>query len=209
MCSSTRAGQPTRNNGKWCVRSPTSSSPAKERARGRAPSSRSAIPKQSIYGFQRADPAKIFGDERVALRRAARGAGQAWKRSAAGKRPSRSTAPVLAAVDAVFAGAAAARGVVFEGRAVRHEARRAGPGRASRIVGGCSKSRRPKDRPRGKPPIGRVAARDAADELAKRVAEHIAALCNGPTHSRKPRPAGAAGRHSGARQKAQPLRPTN
>ena len=133
-------------------------------------------PKQSIYGFQRADPAK-FSEMKGWFAARARGAGQAWNEAPL-ETSFRSTAPVLAAVDAVFAGAAAARGVVFEGRAVRHEARRAG--QAGRVeLWEAVEVEAPEGPPPWKPPIGRVAARDAADELAKRVAEHIAALCNG------------------------------
>ena len=133
-------------------------------------------PKQSIYGFQRADPAK-FSEMKGWFAARARGAGQAWNEAPL-ETSFRSTAPVLAAVDAVFAGADAARGVVFEGRAVRHEARRAG--QAGRVeLWEAVEVEAPEGPPPWKPPIGRVAARDAADELARRVADHIAVLCNG------------------------------
>ena len=80
--------------------------------------------KQSIFSFQGADVAG-FGHARETLRQRVTGAGQAWLD--AGLNVSfRSTAPVLALVDAVFAHEDAAAGVVAMGETLLHRADRAG-----------------------------------------------------------------------------------
>ncbi len=79
--------------------------------------------KQSIYSFQGADPA-LFGEWRDRTERRVLQAGAVW-RSAVLDVSFRSTAPVLALVDAVFAAPQAAGGVV-EGGTLRHHANRAG-----------------------------------------------------------------------------------
>ena len=79
--------------------------------------------KQSIYGFQGADPA-AFGLWRDRLRTRVRDAGQTWE-DVPLEVSFRSTPPVLALVDAVFAGGDAARGVA-DGAPLQHVADRAG-----------------------------------------------------------------------------------
>jgi ATP-dependent helicase/nuclease subunit A len=79
--------------------------------------------KQSIYGFQGADP-DAFAHWRDVLRNRVQQAGAAW-RDVQLDVSFRSTAPVLGLVDAVFAQPQAARGVTEPG-ALRHIADRAG-----------------------------------------------------------------------------------
>jgi ATP-dependent helicase/nuclease subunit A len=81
-------------------------------------------PKQSIFSFQRADPAR-FAATREALEAAAHAADLGWA-SVALDLSFRSTESVLRAVDAVFAHDGAKDGVVPEGEAVHHEAHRKG-----------------------------------------------------------------------------------
>lgn len=78
--------------------------------------------KQSIYGFQGADP-DAFEHWREVLRRRVRSSGQEW-RDVSLDVSFRSTAPVLALVDAVFAQELAAPGVAEDG-ALAHIADRA------------------------------------------------------------------------------------
>ncbi|NHO32943.1 double-strand break repair helicase AddA [Acetobacter fallax] len=83
--------------------------------------------KQSIYGFQGADP-DAFHEWRRRFERRVRDAGEVWEE------PSltvsfRSTAPVLSLVDAVFGNPLAARGVSEPGQPMpRHESARPGQG---------------------------------------------------------------------------------
>jgi len=79
--------------------------------------------KQSIYSFQRADPAAF-----IAMRaHFARAAGENW-RLVPLDISFRSVAAVLDAVDAVFAADAASDGVALDGQIIRHIARRQGDG---------------------------------------------------------------------------------
>jgi ATP-dependent helicase/nuclease subunit A len=81
-------------------------------------------PKQSIYSFQGADPAE-FGRSHAQMAQRVRDAGQAW-RDVPLDVSFRSTAPVLALVDAVFADPFAAHGVVSPGaKPLEHFANRA------------------------------------------------------------------------------------
>ena len=80
-------------------------------------------PKQSIYSFQGADPEE-FTRSRAAMAARVGASGQVW-RDVALDVSFRSTAPVLALVDAVFADPAAAEGVAENG-ALLHFADRAG-----------------------------------------------------------------------------------
>ncbi len=80
--------------------------------------------KQSIYSFQGADPDE-FERWRGLLRQRVMDAGAAW-RDVALDVSFRSTAPVLALADAVFASPEAAAGVVPPGETLRHFADRAG-----------------------------------------------------------------------------------
>jgi ATP-dependent helicase/nuclease subunit A len=79
--------------------------------------------KQSIYSFQGADPGE-FDRWRAYYAKRAREAGQGWRETVLDV-SFRTTSPVLALVDAVFADAAAACGVCTPG-ALRHVARRSG-----------------------------------------------------------------------------------
>lgn len=135
-------------------------------------------PKQSIYGFQRADPAK-FSEMKDWFADRARGAGLRWE-DAPLETSFRSAAPVLAAVDAAFAAEDASSGVIFGGRPVRHEARR--EGQAGRVeFWPAVEAEAPESPPPWKPPIERIAPPASLDLLAGRVAAHIAALCDGST----------------------------
>ncbi len=80
--------------------------------------------KQSIYSFQGADP-KAFHDWHLRFRDRVRGGGEAWREPELTV-SFRSTVPVLALVDQVFANPEAARGVVEPGSRgrVRHDSAR-------------------------------------------------------------------------------------
>jgi ATP-dependent helicase/nuclease subunit A len=80
--------------------------------------------KQSIYSVQGAD-AEGFDRERAQLRAMVQGAGRRWEDVPLDV-SFRSTTPVLALVDAVFADPLAARGVVADGETLTHYADRAG-----------------------------------------------------------------------------------
>ncbi len=100
---------------------------AHERARGPRTVFAVGDYKQSIYGFQGADP-DAFHEWRRRFEQRVRAAGQQWRE------PSltvsfRSTAPVLSLVDAVFSNPLAARGVSEPDEAMpRHESARPGQG---------------------------------------------------------------------------------
>jgi ATP-dependent helicase/nuclease subunit A len=95
---------------------------------GARPGSRSVFAvgdrKQSIYGFQGADP-DGFETWRARLAAMVRDGGQGWVDGAL-RVSFRSTAPVLELVDRVFAQPAAAAGVVAAGEALTHLSDRAG-----------------------------------------------------------------------------------
>ncbi len=80
--------------------------------------------KQSIYGFQGAEPAQ-FAAMGERFRKLAVAAGEAWNPVPL-TLSFRTVAPILAAVDQVFAAPAAARGVTSGGAIVRHAANRLG-----------------------------------------------------------------------------------
>jgi ATP-dependent helicase/nuclease subunit A len=81
--------------------------------------------KQSIYSFQGANPAR-FGEVGRALRQRAKALSLAWHEVPLNL-SFRSTRPILAAVDGVFAGAEASKGLVGEDEiAITHEAHRKG-----------------------------------------------------------------------------------
>ncbi|MFT8467695.1 double-strand break repair helicase AddA [Acetobacter syzygii] len=83
--------------------------------------------KQSIYGFQGADP-EAFQSWRTRFKQRAQGAGLPWREPELTV-SFRSTAPVLQLVDAVFADAQAAQGVAEEpGRSMQHITARPGQG---------------------------------------------------------------------------------
>lgn len=80
--------------------------------------------KQSIFSFQGADP-RILAQKRARFAALVTGAGERWEEVPL-ELSYRSTEPVLAAVDAVFAQEAARRGVALSGGAIRHSAKRKG-----------------------------------------------------------------------------------
>ena len=133
-------------------------------------------PKQSIYRFQRADPEK-FVEMRRRFAAGARGAKLPWKEAPL-EFSFRSVEPVLAAVDAAFAQPGADSGVRFEGREVRHEARRKGQEGLVELrpptVGDAAEPPAP-----WKPPVERIAPRAADELLAAELAERIRGICNG------------------------------
>ncbi len=135
-------------------------------------------PKQSIYGFQRADPAK-FAEMRAWFSRRVRDAGQGWN-DVPLTASFRSARPVLAAVDAVFAAPEARSGMTFDERPVVHTAERAGQaGRVELWPLAAAPAAAVPDP--WKPPVERIAAPAAADLLAQQVAAEIHRLCDG-TH---------------------------
>ena len=132
-------------------------------------------PKQSIYSFQGADPME-FQRSRAAMAYRVRAAEGEW-RDVTLDVSFRSTAPVLALVDAVFADPAAADGVVSQPGTLRHY-----PDRAT--VAGCVElwplappPEPPKPEPWTVPPenLGLVSAPQMlADAVAASIAEELA-----------------------------------
>ena len=129
--------------------------------------------KQSIFGFQRADPRKLQGDARP-VRRA-----QPPRRAAASSR-STSTSPsarppaVLDAVDWVFGEASAARGVAEPGDVdpPAQPQGRARPGRA--LAAGHAPRRSRPTRPTSRPPTAQLAP--PHERLARLIAVHAKGL---------------------------------
>lgn len=131
-------------------------------------------PKQSIYSFQGADP-DAFRAWRGRLRARVGAAGQSW-RDVGLNTSFRSTTPVLALVDAVFADPDSASGVVEPGERLRHQAARDRAAGAVEIW--------PLTPPPEEPPsaawevptenLGRVGA---ARLLAEQIADWIARRC--------------------------------
>ncbi len=133
-------------------------------------------PKQSIYSFQRANPVQ-FSRMRRRFAEKVQAAGQRWE-DVALDWSFRSTEPVLAAVDAVFAEPEAHAGMVFDGREVRHTAHRAG--HAGEVELWPFIPTAPSTSPEPwKPPVERVSPPDAMDVLACQVADAIHSLCRG------------------------------
>jgi ATP-dependent helicase/nuclease subunit A len=124
--------------------------------------------KQSIFSFQGAAPAS-FDEWRGKLREWATGAGQAW-RDITLDVSFRSTAPVLALVDAVFADPIAARGVTEGG--LRHLSDRVGQAGAVELWPLEPKSPRTEPPP-WDAPTGRLREKGAPQRLAERVADWI------------------------------------
>ncbi|MEY4794352.1 MAG: hypothetical protein RL724_1288 [Pseudomonadota bacterium] len=126
--------------------------------------------KQSIYAFQGAD-AKGFGRERDGYKKIVQEAGQEF-RPVSLDVSFRSTEPVLALVDAVFADAPASNGVTIPGK-LEHQADRAG--HAGRVelwpMLQTAKADAPPD---WAPPEQAVGAEGAAPALAAALAQRIA-----------------------------------
>ncbi len=133
-------------------------------------------PKQSIYGFQRADPEK-FTEMRRWFSGRARRAGQRWE-DVPLDTSFRSTAPVLAAVDATFAAPDAASGLMFDNRPIRHRAHRATQAGSIELWPPTAPETADPARP-WKPPVERIAPPSAAERLAAEVAREIRDLCDG------------------------------
>ena len=144
--------------------------------------------KQSIFSFQGADPAEFLVNRDVFETRAAC-VGSAF-RIVDLNVSFRSTAAVLAAIDAVFARPEARHGVAFDGHDIRHQAsvKRAGDGGLveiwPEIVG------REEDPPEAwKPPVERVAMDAPHARLAKLLARRVRDMCdNGELLVSKGRP---------------------
>jgi ATP-dependent helicase/nuclease subunit A len=130
-------------------------------------------PKQSIYRFQGADPGG-FLRERARFQQAVRQAGQAF-RPVSLDVSFRSTPPVLALVDSVFADPAAAEGVVPPGRPLRHIPFR--QGQAGRVeLWPLIGPEPPVPPPEWEPPETPVPETTPAARLAAAIAARVAAM---------------------------------
>lgn len=126
--------------------------------------------KQSIYSFQRADPAK-FMEMRAHFEAAVTAARAAW-RVVPLEISFRSVACVLRAVDAVFATAQAGDGVVLDGVAIRHEAFRQGAAGLVELWPAVEPEDVPPATPWSLPPTQRQ-AREPRTRLASAIAARI------------------------------------
>ena len=126
--------------------------------------------KQSIFSFQGADP-EALADMRASFRRRVEDARRQWRQVPL-DRSFRSTAAVLGAVDAVFAGPEAAPGVVQPGERMQHEAARIGQGGLVEMWPAAVPRDGPEDPP-WTPPVTRRAGDDPAGRLAAVIAENI------------------------------------
>jgi len=127
-------------------------------------------PKQSIFSFQRADPAAFSVWQRTFAERVA-GARQHLVPVRL-VQSYRSTEPILAAVDRVFAASPAKDGLDFDGRPIEHEARRRGHAGLVEVW--------PLEEPADAgdiqpwtPPVARESYRSPRAELANRIARQI------------------------------------
>jgi ATP-dependent helicase/nuclease subunit A len=132
--------------------------------------------KQSIYGFQRADP-DYFARMREQFAKRVREAELDWRDVALGT-SFRSTAAVLEAVDAVFADPAAHDGLVFDDGPIAHLSHRRGQAGLVELWPAVEPAEGDSPEP-WKPPVERSAATSAQSRLAALVADKIAALCRG------------------------------
>ena len=127
-------------------------------------------PKQSIYGFQRADPAQ-FSRWRTHFSERIRAVGKLW-RSVDLVVSFRSTAPVLAAVDAVFGAPEARDGLLFDGDWLDHESNRRGQAGVVEVW----PIEEPTELPelgRWQPPLTRTGTARPSARLARRIAARI------------------------------------
>lgn len=129
--------------------------------------------KQSIYGFQGAEPDAFLAARDRIFKRA--GAAGARSLTVSLGRSFRSTEPVLALVDAVFDDDEAARGLRLDGNRIKHEAERDRDGGLVELW--------PLEEPETSPPAAAWALPDARpvgasaeSRLASRIADHIAGL---------------------------------
>ena len=132
--------------------------------------------KQSIYSFQRADPAAFVGMRDYFQGRVV-DANRAW-RPVALEVSFRAADPLLRAVDAVFDIADAADGVALDGAAIRHVAARVGQAGIVELWPGAPLSPDEDDEPVAAEPLRRAA--NAHTRLARAIAATIAGwLTNG------------------------------
>ena len=131
--------------------------------------------KQSIYSFQRADPA-AFERMRAYFRTRVEQGGQPWDDVDLDV-SFRSTAAVLEAVDAVFAGVPARHGVVADGTAVHHLAHRLGAHGRVELWPPLKPEAAEAPAP-WRPPVERVSAPSARVRLTRLVARRIAGWLN-------------------------------
>ena len=127
-------------------------------------------PKQSIYGFQRADPAQFshwrrhFGERIGAV-------GKLW-RSVDLVTSFRSTVPVLTAVDAVFGAPEARDGLLFDGGWLDHESNRRGQAGVVELWP-IEEPSEPPNLGRWRLPLMRTGAERPSARLARRIAARI------------------------------------
>ena len=131
--------------------------------------------KQSIYGFQGADPA-AFQDMREMFAERVPAAGGTWREEDL-TQSYRSTRAVLDAVDAVFARPEAADGVSV--RPITHEARRRDDGGLVELWPPVE-PRLSDPPPPWKPPVERLEADSPPQRLARLIAKRIHAMVGGP-----------------------------
>jgi ATP-dependent helicase/nuclease subunit A len=126
--------------------------------------------KQSIYRFQGAEPAGFARARERARARVAAAHGARGFRDERLAVSFRSTAPVLALVDAVFADPEAAEGVALDGEAIAHRAVRAGQGGRVELWPPVPSDDRP-DAPWSPEPVPR--SRGGEEKLALAIAAQI------------------------------------
>lgn len=132
--------------------------------------------KQSIYGFQGADP-RAFIAARDRMFQAAAGIG-APHATVPLDLSFRSTPQVLALVDAVFADPRAASGLTLDDQAIRHRSHRADDGGLVELwpLEPVAESAEPAP---WEPPVAQEASESAEARLAVRIARHIASMVKG------------------------------
>ncbi len=134
--------------------------------------------KQSIFSFQGADLFS-FAAYRDKFRTLATNAGQGWLDGAL-ETSFRSTAPVLDLVDAVFAAGPARPGVCAEGEVLRHGLSRVGQAGAVTLWK-LTEAVQPPPPPDWAVPDSYASADSAITVLARRIADHIAAVLQAGT----------------------------
>ena len=151
--------------------------------------------KQSIFSFQGADARALAAAHRR-FRHRAEAAGKPWE-SLPLAESFRSTAAVLAAVDAVFARPEARAGVTAEGEPIRHRVHRAGAGGRVELWPPVAPEETTAPAPWALP-VAREAADDPAARLAALIAERVAQWTQGPA---------AAGDDAWLEARGRPVRP--
>ena len=133
--------------------------------------------KQSIFSFQGAD-ARALGTAHRSFRDQAKAAGRPWE-SLPLAQSFRSTAAVLAAVDAVFAQPAARAGVTAGALPIHHQVHRAGAGGRVELWPPLAPAEAPPLEPWA-PPVAREGDDDPAARLAALIADRVAAWTREP-----------------------------